>query len=191
MGRKCGGVAEYSQCPPVQWLEMLSRGDPSCVRGSGTSPWGCEEARSISNSRCCVRSHSLPNTAGPLATLRPAGQSAGVKACVARVARAGQAFSRSLSRNSLLKGKQRGGLAGVSWPVVPGSSFCRGTAGPLAGALSLVRPLLQLTVLWVGSAWCEGLGPSTGSCCHLQGAVNWRWEPRCPFLWGSRPPEVS
>lgn len=75
VGQKCGGVAEYSQCPPVQWLDRLSQRASSCVLGSGTSPWGCEEARSISNSRCCLRSHSLPpNTPCLLAKLRPAGQ---------------------------------------------------------------------------------------------------------------------
>lgn len=35
VGQKCG-VAEYSQCPPVQWLDRLSQGASSCVLGPGT-----------------------------------------------------------------------------------------------------------------------------------------------------------
>lgn len=78
------------------------------------------------------------------------GQSGGVEACVAQVARAGQAFSRSRSRSSLLKGKQRD-----AWQEFQGQQ-CLGGAwrGTIRGSPGL-RPLLRLAVLLVVSAWCE------------------------------------
>lgn len=91
---------------------------------------------------------------------------------MARAARAGQPFSRSQSRNPLLKRKRRGGWAGASWLEVPGA---------ISGGT--VRPLLQLPVPLVGSARPEG------SRCHLHGAAKCRREPQCPFLWGSMRPQ--
>ena len=184
--RSVGQKREVAErCPHGQrgW-RVLSRGVPSCMPGSGTSPWGCEEACSVSNSRCCSRSHSLPpNTHGPLATLRPAwSEAAGAEARVAQAARAGRVLSRSQSRNSLLKGKQRGCLAGVSGPAVPGSRLWGGTGGWNPG----LRPLPQLMALWVVSAWHEDrrvLGT-------LRVQSNGGGEPRCPLLWGSRPSQI-
>lgn len=166
-------------------LESAKRqGVSSCMPGSGTSSWGCEEACSVSNSRCCAGSHSLPpNMHGPLATLRPARSGgAGAEACVAQAARAGRVFSQSQSRNSLLKGKQRGCLAGVLGPAVPGSHLRGGTVSWNPG----LRPLLQLMVPWVASAWRED-HQVLGS---LWVQSNGGGEPRCPLLWGSRPSQI-
>ena len=92
--------------------------------------------------------------------------------------RAGQVFSRSQSRNSLLKGKQRGRLARALGPVVPKSRLRGGTVS--------WNPGLRTRQLMVVSAWCgdyECLGPS-----RLQQKGS--GEPRCPFLWGARPSQI-
>lgn len=91
-------------------------------------------------------------------------------------AKAGQVFSRSQSRNPLLKGKQRGRLARALGPVVPESRL-RGGA---------VSPGLRPQQLMVVSAWCGDYECLIPSRLQQRGSG----EPRCPFLWGPRPSQI-
>lgn len=123
---RSGGIFTMPSC--AERLDRLSQGAPSCVPGSEMSPWGCEEACSSGEVTAFLPTLPVPRPHSGQPVRR-----AGGKARVARAARAGQPFSRSQSRNPLLKRKQRGGLAGVSWLVVPRSRLWRSTARPRTG----------------------------------------------------------
>lgn len=123
---RSGGIFTMPSC--AERLDRLSQGAPSCVQGSEMSPWGCEEACSSGEVTAFLPTLPVPRPRSGQPVRR-----AGGKARVARAARAGQPFSRSQSRNPLLKRKQRGGLAGVSWLVVPRSRLWRSTARPRTG----------------------------------------------------------
>ena len=131
------------------------------------SPESCEEACSLSRSCCCSRSHSLPpHTAGPQATLRPAGpdcRSEGPRGsgCQGRAALQSESESEFSSER---EAKRR-----------PGRRFLAGGAREP----SLGSPQLKLLLLLVD---LPGVGAGAAAVTSM---VLWRWEPQCPFLWGS------
>lgn len=119
-----GGI--FKMPPHVEWFNSTKpRGAVSCagLRNVTLRQWGGPLG-------------SLPpDTASPgPAPQRALSGRAGLKALCGSGCWHRQAFSQSQSRNSPLKGKQRGCWARVSRAVVPGNSPWRGTARLLAGA---------------------------------------------------------
>lgn len=145
----------------AEWLDTLSQGAPSvCWAQKRHLKAARRPAPSAAPAAAREVTASLPTQPAPRPRSGQPVRTAGVKAPVAQGARAGQPFSRSQSRNSLLKGKQRGGLAGDSWLVVPGSHLwgAPSSSSSCCWWICLVWGPVQLP----SPPWCCGGGSPNG-----------------------------